>query len=117
MSIKSIQTGGPQPLGALSQRQELAAIDFADIIGGPLIAIINAQARAARLSTEFIRSVTFTVYPSDQPPPAARLEYVSEPGGRPQQIVVRLPGLTSAHVRAALPRNADCAGGRQEISR
>lgn len=43
----------------LSQGQELAAIDFADIIGGPLIAVINAQAKAAHVTTNFIQQIAF----------------------------------------------------------
>jgi hypothetical protein len=44
----------------LSQGQELAAIDFADIIGGPLIAVINAQAKAAHVTSNFIQQIGFT---------------------------------------------------------
>lgn len=44
----------------LSQGQELAAIDFADIIGGPLLAVINAQAKAANMTYAFIQQVGFT---------------------------------------------------------
>jgi hypothetical protein len=43
----------------LSQGQELAALDFAQIIGGPLNAVINAQANAANLTAGFIQSVGF----------------------------------------------------------
>jgi hypothetical protein len=43
----------------LSQGQELAALDFADIIGGPLIAVINAQAKAAHVTTAFIQNIAF----------------------------------------------------------
>jgi hypothetical protein len=49
----------------LSQGQELSAIDFADIIGGPLIAVINAQAKAAVCTTNFIQAFAFT---TDKPP-------------------------------------------------
>ncbi|MBP7703652.1 MAG: DUF2589 domain-containing protein [Caulobacter sp.] len=44
----------------LSQGQELAALDFADIIGGPMIAVINAQAAAANVTAGFIQQVGFT---------------------------------------------------------
>jgi hypothetical protein len=49
----------------LSQGQELAAIDFADIIGGPLIAVINAQAKSAHVTSNFIQQTAFT---TDQNP-------------------------------------------------
>jgi hypothetical protein len=43
----------------LGQGKELAAIDFASVIGGPLVAVINAQAQAARVTTNFINEVAF----------------------------------------------------------
>jgi len=44
----------------LKQGKELSALDFADIIGGPLMAVINAQAKAAHTTTNFINTVGFT---------------------------------------------------------
>ncbi len=43
----------------LGQGKELAALDFANIIGGPLQAVINAQASAAQLTTNFIQNTAF----------------------------------------------------------
>ena len=43
----------------LSQGKELAAIDFAKIIGGPLEAVIRAQASAATVTTQFIQDTAF----------------------------------------------------------
>lgn len=43
----------------LSQGKELAAIDFAQVIGGPLQAVITAQASAAQLTTNFIQQTAF----------------------------------------------------------
>jgi hypothetical protein len=39
--------------------QELASIDFESMIGGPLVAVINAQAQAALSTVNFIKSVGF----------------------------------------------------------
>jgi len=39
--------------------QELASIDFASMIGGPLVAVINAQAQAAMSTVNFIKEVGF----------------------------------------------------------
>ncbi len=39
--------------------QELASIDFASMLGGPLIACVNAQAQAAMSSVNFIKEVGF----------------------------------------------------------
>lgn len=44
----------------LGQGQELAAIDFASIIGGPLQAVITAQAAAAQVTTQYIQNTAFT---------------------------------------------------------
>jgi Protein of unknown function (DUF2589) len=43
----------------LSQGKELAALDFANIIGAPLQAVINAQASSAALTTKFIQDTAF----------------------------------------------------------
>lgn len=39
--------------------QELSSIDFESMIGGPLIAVINAQAQAAMTTVNFIKEVGF----------------------------------------------------------
>src|SRR5713101_5488099 len=39
--------------------QELASIDFASMLGGPLVAVVNAQAQAAMSSVNFIKAVGF----------------------------------------------------------
>lgn len=44
----------------LSQGSELAAIDFSAIIGGPLIAAINAQATGASVTANFIQQIGFS---------------------------------------------------------
>jgi hypothetical protein len=43
--------------------QELSSIDFAAMLGGPLNAVIKAQAQSAQTSVDFIKSVGFN--PSD----------------------------------------------------
>lgn len=39
--------------------QELASIDFASMLGGPLVAVVNAQSQAALSTVNFIKSVGF----------------------------------------------------------
>ncbi len=39
--------------------QELSSIDFESMIGGPLVAVINAQAQAAMATVNFIKEVGF----------------------------------------------------------
>lgn len=47
-----------------SPGRELASLDFHNLIGSPLIAVVNAQAQAAMTTVNFVKSVGF------QPPPA-----------------------------------------------
>ncbi|MGP8320809.1 MAG: DUF2589 domain-containing protein [Methanosarcinaceae archaeon] len=47
--------------------QELSSIDFESMLGGPLIAVVNAQAQAALSSVNFIKSVGFKAGTSGDP--------------------------------------------------
>ena len=47
--------------------KELSSIDFESMIGGPLIAVVNAQAQAALSSVNFIKSVGFKAGTSGDP--------------------------------------------------
>ena len=51
MSVQSDATG------------QLAALPFGNIIGGPLVAAVEAQAKAARSTVDFIQSVAYTPLP------------------------------------------------------
>jgi len=46
--------------------QELASIDFESMLGGPLVAVINAQAQAAMSTVNFIKEVGFKKPEEDQ---------------------------------------------------
>lgn len=51
---------------AASPSRELSSINFESMLGGPLVAVVNAQSQAAQSSVNFIKSVGFkTVYDSD----------------------------------------------------
>src|SRR6266478_1563036 len=54
--------------------QELASIDFASMLGGPLIAAVNAQAQAAMSAVNFIKEVGFQKIKDDQDPTGAATE-------------------------------------------
>ncbi|MCA0350563.1 MAG: DUF2589 domain-containing protein [Chloroflexi bacterium] len=69
----------------LSQGKELTAIDFSHIIGGPLVAVINAQAQAARVTANFLQSVAFEPYQDNQPAKLKTVEFDF------QQVVAGLP--------------------------
>jgi hypothetical protein len=51
--------------------QELASLDFENLIGGPLIAVVHAQAQAAMATVNFIKQVGFK-------PPAGGAQTASE---------------------------------------
>lgn len=46
---------------------ELSSIDFQSMIGGPLSAVIKAQAQSAQTSVDFIKSVGFNAADADDP--------------------------------------------------
>lgn len=50
--------------------QELSSIDFESMLGGPLIAAVNAQAQSATTTVNFIKEVGFKSSGSDQDPTA-----------------------------------------------
>jgi len=45
--------------------QELSSIDFASMLGGPLVAVVNAQAQAAMSTVNFIKEVGFQKLPPE----------------------------------------------------
>ena len=49
--------------------KQLGALPFGNIIGGPLVAAVEAQAKAARSTVEFIQSVAFAPLPEDNSGP------------------------------------------------
>ena len=48
--------------------QELSSIDFQSMIGGPLIAVVKAQAQSAQTSVDFIKSVGFNAPDATEDP-------------------------------------------------
>jgi hypothetical protein len=51
--------------------QELSSIDFESMLGGPLVAVVNAQAQAAMSTVNFIKEVGFKKAGTDQDPTAS----------------------------------------------
>lgn len=65
--------------------QELAALNFGAMIGGPLIAVINAQARAAMSTVDFVKTIGF------QRDRSVNVVFnytktVEDPAGRPREL-------------------------------
>jgi Protein of unknown function (DUF2589) len=65
---------------ATNPGQELATIDFASTIGGPLVAVINAQAQAAMSTVNFIKAIGFESEDGDHPnqPVYVKFKYPKE---------------------------------------
>lgn len=53
--------------------QELASIDFESMLGGPLLAAVNAQAQSAVATANFIKQVGFKPGADDQDPTATEV--------------------------------------------
>jgi len=59
--------------------KELSSIDFANLIGGPLVAVVEAQAQAAMSTVNFIRSVGFKQPAKDKGDEPGDLPTTGEP--------------------------------------
>lgn len=64
--------------------QELASIDFASMLGGPLVAVVNAQTQAAMSSVNFIKEVGFM-------PPAQEQDVTTQGVGAPIYVAFKYP--------------------------
>jgi hypothetical protein len=69
---------------------ELATLDFGNLIGGPLVAVITAQSLAARSTADFIKTVGF--YPADQKDPDG-----NDIGGTPVYVDFKYPKETQPY--------------------
>src|ERR1044071_843112 len=75
--------------------QELSSIDFASMLGGPLIAAVNAQGQAAMSAVNFIKEVGFKKLSGEQDPQAAQTSdpvYVSF--RYPKEVAPYQPAIT-----------------------
>jgi hypothetical protein len=75
--------------------QELSSIDFASMLGGPLIAAVNAQGQSAMSAVNFIKEVGFKKLPGEQDPQAAQTSdpvYVSF--RYPKEVAPYQPAIT-----------------------
>jgi hypothetical protein len=75
--------------------QELASLDFESMIGGPLVAVINAQAQAAMSTVNFIKAVGF------KPPASAEDAGDDTTTGDPIYVSFNYPKELSPYVPAA----------------
>ncbi len=62
--------------------QELASLDFENLIGGPLIAVVHAQAQAAMATVNFIKQVGFK-------PPTSAITFDNQTTGEPATVTFK----------------------------
>ncbi len=63
-----------------TEGQELASLDFENLIGGPLIAVVHAQAQAAMATVNFVKQVGF------KPPEGGAQSPVDQTTGEPSTV-------------------------------
>lgn len=80
--------------------EELSSIDFASMIGGPLVAVVQAQAQAAMSTVNFIKEVGFKKIATEQSPEATET-------GDPIYVTFKFP----KEVAAYQPAVGDGRGG------
>ncbi len=71
---------------AASPARELSSINFESMLGGPLIAVVNAQAKSAMSSVNFIKAVGF-----QQPPPDPNADPTKPGVGDPIYVSFKYP--------------------------
>lgn len=72
----------------MAEGQELTTIDFQTLIGGPLNAVVKAQAQSSQTSVDFIKSVGFD--PSTGKPTMVNFEYLKNIEVRDDKGVISL---------------------------
>jgi Protein of unknown function (DUF2589) len=55
-----------------TEGQELASLNFESLIGGPMVAMVHAQAQAAITTVDFVKSLGFKPIPNNPQDPAAQ---------------------------------------------
>jgi hypothetical protein len=76
--------------------EELSSIDFEAMLGGPLVAVVNAQSQAAISSVNFIKEVGFKKPVSEQDPEATQT-------GEPIYVTFKYPKEVAPYVPAVGP--------------
>lgn len=69
--------------------EELSSLDFESLIGGPLIAVVNAQAQAALSTVNFIKSVGF------EPPTDEEMDFDEQKTETPIYVTFKYPKETA----------------------
>ena len=78
---------------AVNPGTELSGLDFGNMIGGPLCAVIEAQSRAARASADFIKTVGFD---KDNNPVYVAFKYPKEISPYQPAVKPHVAGITVA---------------------
>ena len=93
--------------------QELSSIDFASMLGGPLVAVVNAQAQAAMSTVNFIKEVGFKKLPPDTEAAGgdtSTLDPIYVTFKYPKEISPYQPAVTAAPGVPAVPAVPAVAG-------
>jgi Protein of unknown function (DUF2589) len=96
--------------------QELSSIDFASMLGGPLIAAVNAQAQAAMSAVNFIKEVGFKKLPvpagqTGQDPTATETgDPIYVKFKYPKELSPYIPAVAAVPAVPAVPAGVDAAG-------
>src|SRR6187399_1642342 len=110
--ISSPQPESPMP----TPGQELSSIDFASMLGGPLIAAVNAQAQAAMSAVNFIKEVGFKKLPvpagqTGQDPTATETgDPIYVKFKYPKELSPYVPAVAAVAAVPAQPAGVDAAG-------
>ncbi len=98
--------------------QELSSIDFESMLGGPLIAVVNAQAQAAISSVNFIKAVGFKEGESDDPESGDTGEPIYVTFKYPKEVSPYQPAVTEVkdeEGNVVTPASSEVAAQFQEM--
>jgi hypothetical protein len=82
--------------------KELSSIDFASMIGGPLMAVVDAQAKAALSSVNFIKAVGFKSGTSEDPEAKDTGEPIYVTFKYPKEVAAYQPAVKAVTAVAAV---------------
>lgn len=81
---------------AIEPARELSSIDFQSMLGGPLMAVVNAQAQAAMSSVNFIKAVGFKPGNADDPTAAQTGDPIYVSFKYPKEVLPYQPEVPAA---------------------
>ncbi len=89
--------------------KELSSIDFASMIGGPLMAVVDAQAKAALSSVNFIKAVGFKSGTSEDPEAKDTGEPIYVTFKYPKEVAAYQPAVGNSSFPKGMKPHANAA--------